>query len=917
MSQEITFGNWLRQRRKELSITQEELAQRLDISWITLRKLESGERNPSGQVALLLAEHLGVPPDEHPAFVAFARTGRQASGAVNLAAPWRSTFVQQTNLPAVLTSLIGREQELAVALDHLRNPKTRLLTLIGAPGIGKTRLGLQVAIDLLAHFQDGAFFVDLSPVMDPELVLPAIARTLGLKDTPSQSLENVLLDHLRRKRMLLLLDNFEQVLDASRDVVKMMEASPWLKVLVTSREALQVRGERRFLVPPLAVPDLHRPPVLDEMMSYPSVELFVERAQAAAPEFALTEATAPDVAALCTGLEGLPLAIEIAASRANQFSPAEMRVGLANRLKLLKAVTRDLPTRQRTLLNAIEWSYGLLMVEERVLFQRLGVFVGGFTTDAVTSVCRSQDVFHVDAGADTVDILQSLVSKNLLRKEEVKLTVGKEGTQGSSNSKTRFGMLESIREYVRQKLEESEQPGDARHLEKKHALYYMAFAEEADRQLRGPGQIEWLSRVELEHNNLLAALNWARETSSNEPNNSMNEGREANEIGLRITAALAHFWFLRGYHRDGIEYLQAALSQSNESSPSPRPVWSKSDDEMQAVRARMLGSASSLEDMRGNSELALALQEESLAISRRIGYKEGVATSLNGLGIIVGQRGNITAAHAFFEESVSIWRELGIKHGEALALTNLGKNASDDGQYDYALARYEESLALWRACGNPRGIALCLTFIGFALYAQEKYDAAWACYEEGLTYQRELGNKWGIATLLDQLGTISFIRKDYPRSRTFHEESLAIFRELSHKLAVARTLHSLAMPIFSLGEHDTALSLLRESLATGQDIGEKVDTINNLAVLGGMMAAMRTGEAEAILGARLLGAASILMAELGSDWLPEDRVFVDDGTAAARNKLDDELFERAFAEGRVMSLEDAIAHALQNVDDID
>ena len=391
MSEELTFGSWLRQRRKELNITQEELAERLGISWITLRKLEAGERHPSGQVALLLAGYLRLPADEHQAFVAFARTGRQGSGEVSPTAPWRSALARQTNLPTLLTPLIGREQELTIAQKHLLNSRVRLLTLIGPPGIGKTRLGLQVASNLVDHFGDGVYFVDLAPVRDPEMVLPTIARTVGLQQITDRSLEDLLLDYLRQRRVLLLLDNFEQVLDASAVVVKLMEASPWLKVVITSREALQVRGERRFFVPTLTVPDLHQLLPLDKLASCPSVEFFVERVQAVAPDFTLDEANAEDVAAVCIGLEGLPLALELAASSANRLSPAQMRLALTNRLKLLRAEIRDLPARQRTLRGAIEWSYDLLTSEEQTLFRSLGVFVGGFTPGAVDAVCRSAD----------------------------------------------------------------------------------------------------------------------------------------------------------------------------------------------------------------------------------------------------------------------------------------------------------------------------------------------------------------------------------------------------------------------------------------------------------------------------------------------------------------------------------------------
>ena len=316
MSDSRTFGGWLHQQRHARGVTQDELAEHLGFSAALLRKLEAGERRPSGQIAELLADYFCVPADERAAFVAFARTGPATgadvgtiSGAGSPRAPWRSAYLHQTNLPALLAPLIGREREGAAATNQLRHPKTRLLTLTGPPGIGKTRLGLHVAVGLVGHFADGVFFVDLAPVSDPDLVLPTVARTLGLQEAGDQPIARVLLGYVRGQRMLLLLDNFEQVLDAALAVVRLLEASPWLKVLVTSREALHVRGERRFPVPPLGLPDLQQLPALAELAGYPAVALFVERAQAVDPEFALTEENAADVAAVCIGLGGVPLAI--------------------------------------------------------------------------------------------------------------------------------------------------------------------------------------------------------------------------------------------------------------------------------------------------------------------------------------------------------------------------------------------------------------------------------------------------------------------------------------------------------------------------------------------------------------------------------------------------------------------------------
>jgi predicted ATPase/DNA-binding XRE family transcriptional regulator len=503
MSHEVTFGEWLKQRRTELGVTGDQLAERLSFSLDLLRKLESGARHPSGQITRLLADYFRIPTDEREAFVSFARTGgvtatpfvKSASEPVDnsQAAPWRSAYVRQTNLPAVLTPLIGREQELEAGHQQILNPKTRLLTLIGPPGIGKTRLALQVASNAVEHFDDGIFFVDLSPVSDPDSVLPTIGRALGLKEAGERPIEELLLDFARDKRALLVLDNFEQVLDAAPLVVKLMESGPWLKAVVTSREALHVRGERHLSVPALNVPDMNRLPPVESLLNYSAVELFAERAVEVAPGFVLTDKNAEDVAQVCVALEGLPLAIELAAARLRHLSPRVLRAELSSRLKLLTGGRRDLPPRQRTLFSAIEWSYDLLSEKEQDLFAKLGVFSGGFTASAVYAVCGAKSERDVPA---VQEILFSLVDKSIV----------KEANSDAVTGDMRFGMLEVIREFAVERLEERGEIEEAR---QRHALYFMALAEESEFPLSGADQIPWLNRLEAEYDNLLAALRWS------------------------------------------------------------------------------------------------------------------------------------------------------------------------------------------------------------------------------------------------------------------------------------------------------------------------------------------------------------------------------------------------------------------------
>ena len=349
MPTDTAFGLWLKQRRKERGITQEALVDSIDCSLATLQKIESGERRPSRQIALLLAEYFGIPADEREAFTVFARSGSgdglkaDSPQGSDSRSPWRRAPLQRTNLPATLTSLLGRERELEAISAMLMQPKVRLLTVTGAPGIGKTRLALDVGSNLmgLGEFEDGAFVVELAAITEPDQVLAAASRALGLKEDANEPVEAQLLDYVRERRMLLVLDNFEQVLDAAPGVVKLLEGSPWLKVLVTSREALHIRGERRFVVPPLAVPEAGNAAPLETILTYASVELFVERARSAAPEFDITEGNVRDVAAVCMELEGLPLAIELAAAQVGRLSLNEVRAALHERLEVLQGGTRD------------------------------------------------------------------------------------------------------------------------------------------------------------------------------------------------------------------------------------------------------------------------------------------------------------------------------------------------------------------------------------------------------------------------------------------------------------------------------------------------------------------------------------------------------------------------------------------------
>jgi predicted ATPase len=534
-----------------------------------------------------------------------------------------------------------------------------------------------------------------------------------MQEAGGQSLQASLVQYLRDRRVLLLLDNFEQVVAAAPVVTDLLAACPLLTVLVTSREALHVRSERVWPVPPLVVPDLADLPDPEALAQVPAVALFVERAQAVQPDYALTTENAPLVAAISTRLDGLPLALELAAARINLFTPAALFARLDRRLALLTTGPRDLPARQQTLRGAIAWSYDLLDAGEQALFRRLGVFVGGATLAAAEAVCDRGDT----GVPDVLEGLGSLLYKCLLGQEV--LAVGT----------SYFTMLETIRAYALEQLAASGEEADLR---ERHARFFLALAEQAEPELRGADQRLWLDRLEREHDNLRAALEWARAASSGD------SPGKAPEIGLRLVAALWRFWWRRGHIGEGRERLAAALAAR-----APTPAL-----------ARALYGAGYMAFVQGDYAAVGPLFEESLAISRAAGDRAAQATALNGLGHAASHIRDYAAAQAFFGEGLALQHELKDPGGVATALNNLGLIATSRRDYALARAQMEESLALSRQLGDLWGVATALNNLALVARGQQDYVAACALIAESLAIRRELGDKYGIAFCLAGLAAV-------------------------------------------------------------------------------------------------------------------------------------------------------------------
>ena len=653
----------------------------------------------------------------------------------------------KNNLPAQRSPLVGRERELAAIRTLLLRGEVGLLTLTGPGGIGKTRLSLQVAADLVEQATDGVFFVPLEAVNDSHLVVSTIAHTFGVREGGGRPLMGSLKDYFANKQMLLVLDNFEQALSSAPVVAEIVSASAGIKVLVTSRSRLHVAGEHEFMVPPLSLPDPDQPPDLARLTQSGAVRLFMERAVAIKRDFELTNENAAAVAEICARLDGLPLAIELAASRIKILPPKTMLGRLQNRLKLLTGGERNLPSRQQTLRGAIDWSHNLLSGDEQILFRRLSIFAGGASLNALEAL--SQDGLDVDV----LDGLESLVDKSLLRQEE------------QENGEPRFRMLETIREYALERLQES---GEEEDISRQHVGIYLALAEEAEPELHQSDQLEWFKRLETEHDNLRAALSW-----------SLKKGEV--ETALRLATSIWHFWWVRGHLTEGRKWLEAtialAAAKGNNSHEHAKALYAL------AVICRGFNEVPSL----------VRYAKESGALALEINDRVSLGWALAVQGIGLNMQGQPGPARSACEEATKVIRDAGIG-GWDLANVLLRYAMVLAGQSNFAPAQVtmEAALALFRQIGDRWGTAQALNTMGDMARVQGDFDRASILYAESLHLFRQLGVKRDVPASLHNLGRVALARGDNLKAKGYFMESLTLHHELGNKHGTAECLVGLA-----------------------------------------------------------------------------------------------------------------------------
>lgn len=736
---ELSFGEWLKRQRKAAGLTQENLAQQISCSTITLRKIEAEARRPSEQIVERLAEVFNIPTSERTAFLRFAR-GRldSAQPAIVLKIPWHPSAPKtNTNLPAAFTSLIGREKEIADLREYLQKPDLRLVTLVGPPGIGKTRLSVEAARASLADFPEGVTFIALAAINNPSLIVPTIAQALEYVGAKDLSTSDTLASHIGEKRMLLVLDNCEHIIDELAQLAsELLLACPRLTILATSRESLRIPGEWIYPVPTLNLPPKNALISVEWAAQFPALTLFAERARAVRHDFKLTPENISAVAEICARLDGLPLAIELIAARIRSMSPRVLLERMTGQFILSADGMRALSARQKTLKNAIGWSYNFLSSEEKKTFAALSVFSGGFTlemAEALLSLCATDK--------PPSDLVNSLADKSLLQR-----TI-------DENGQTRYAMLETIQQFAADRLRQS---GDEVTVCEAHLAYFLALAEQGDKEMRGPRQAEWADRIQNELNNMRVALEWA-----------VANGKT--EIALRLIYALGWPWEIRGHYLEAHTWLERIRALPD---VKVYPL----------LLSGVLNHIGRYELVQRRALQARVLLEESCALASGLGAEgeQRLADALNWLGLLeldFDQK----ASSKYFTRSRELYAKWGNNWGIALSTFHLGileRQGNADASYSY----FEQSLAMFRQFEDLFFISRVSNNFGYLYLQQRNFENAQDLFEQSLSIDTGLQFWYGIADALHALGNLYFQQGNQEAADCYYQESRAIQHE--HALSI-------------------------------------------------------------------------------------------------------------------------------------
>ncbi len=718
----LAFGDWVKTRRRALDWTQAELAERVGCARVTIRKIESGEMRPSKQLAQTLAKQLGIPPAEQDAFIRFARSGQGEPPTASPAPAWNLP-VRMSPLPVVLDDLFGREGEIQ-SLRQLFAGGARLVTLTGPGGVGKTSLAIQAAASLGTFYQDGVAWVDLSPLRNARLVTSTLAHALGLQERGGQLLDAMIKEFLRDRRLLLVMDNFEHLISASGMVSELLTACPQIAAMITSREPLRVRGEKEFGVR-----------LLDRASA---LELFVARAHNVKPDFQLTDETNRVVTEICARLDGLPLAIELVASRMRALTPQELLTHLDEHLPASNR--RDAPLRQRTIDDTIRWSYDLLEIGEQKLFRQLAVFAGGWTLDAADAV----------GGASVLEPLARLIEKSL-------------AVADSRGGKTRYRFLGTIREFAQRLLQES---GEGEQVRDRHAEFFLRLAEEAEPHLTRAEQLIWFDRLEDERDNLRTALDWVE--------------MDKPEFALRLAAALGTYWDVRSYFREGREHLSAALTMPGS---EPRTM----------VRAKALYTAGCLALDQGDFAVATELVRESQSIYAELAPRSvQIADTVRLLGYTATETGQYGQAATLIEQAFNMMHDLGDAGGMQRASRAMGWFKLRTGDYTAAADFFQDALERVSTIGGQYERLISLAGLAEVKLRQGDLARASQLEEEVLQASQELGDRWRTAACAGNLAWIALRHNDVPQAIQQLQESLQMRHELGDRAGCAWCLERFA-----------------------------------------------------------------------------------------------------------------------------